>query len=173
MRFAIRRADVADVTGLVALEGLFPGDRLNEREFRHLLTAAHAEVWIAADGGLLLGNAAVLYRRKESSARLYSLVVAPTARRHGIARALIQTAESAATARAVQRMRLEVRRENSGAIHLYHKLGYRLVGMLPRFYEDGQDALRFEHLLPLNRSQPGLGIGLRELPVAAQRRTLP
>lgn len=157
MTFAIRRADLGDLAALLALERNFPGDRLTRYGLRHLLTRAHADIWVAAHGDALLGNAVVLYRRNTTSARLYSLVVAPAARGRGIAHALVRTAESVAAARAVQRVYLEVRRDNAAALRLYQKLGYRLVAQLPRYYDDGQEALRFERLLPPNRSRAAHG----------------
>lgn len=155
MSLHIRRAGRADLAALVMLERSFPGDRLTRRGFRHLLTRAHADVWVAADGAELLGNAVVLYRTHTTSARLYSLVVAPVARGRGIARALVQAAEAAATARRVRRMFLEVRCDNAAAIRLYQKLGYRLMGQLPGFYEDGADGWRLENLLPIDGAPAG------------------
>ncbi len=153
MNFEIRRAAFRDLTALLALEASFPGDRLSRRGFRHLLRRANGDVWVAVDRDGLLGNAVVLYRRNAKSARLYSLVVAAAARGRGIARALLETAELAAAARRAQRLYLEVRCDNDAAIRLYQKLGYRLLGRLPRFYEDGQDALRFERRLDANGPQ--------------------
>jgi ribosomal protein S18 acetylase RimI-like enzyme len=152
MDFTIRRAAAKDLSALLALEQLFPGDRLNRQNFRYLLTRAHADIWVAADVTALLGVAVVLYRRNAESARLYSLVVAENARRQGVARNLVQVAERGAAARALQYMHLEVRCDNAHAIRLYQKLGYRLLGRLSHFYEDGEDALRLERMLPLNGS---------------------
>lgn len=147
MRFTIRRAEIGDLPALLALESLFPGDRLRRRHFRYLLTRAQADVWVATDGSTVLGNAVALYRRRARRARLYSLVVTPDARRYGVAGALLRAVENAAAARAVQSVHLEVRCDNGAAIGLYRKLGYVEVGRLPRFYEDGQDALCFERRL--------------------------
>ncbi len=41
-------------------------------------------------------------------------------------------------------MRLEVREDNTGAIALYRRLGYRQFGTYRDYYEDHGDALRFE-----------------------------
>jgi [ribosomal protein S18]-alanine N-acetyltransferase len=152
MHFTIRRAAATDLPALLALEQLFPGDRLDRRGFRYLLTRAHADLWVAAGEGMLLGNAVVLYRRNAPSARLYSLVVAPGARRQGVAHRLVRALERAAAERGVHRIHLEVRCDNTAAMRLYQKLGYQLSGRLPCFYEDGQDALRFERALPRDGS---------------------
>ena len=152
MNSTIRRAGLADLAALIALERCFPGDRLSARSFRHLLTHARADVWVAADASELLGNAVVLYRRHSTRGRLYSLVVAPSARGRGIARALVEAAETAAAAAGARHLYLEVRCDNAAAIGLYRKLGYHPVARLPRYYEDGQDAIRLERPLALNGS---------------------
>jgi len=41
-------------------------------------------------------------------------------------------------------MRLEVNPNNSVAIHLYEKYGYKKIGVLKNYYEDKADALRYE-----------------------------
>ncbi|HEX7044567.1 MAG TPA: GNAT family N-acetyltransferase [Burkholderiales bacterium] len=137
----------ADLPALVALEREFPGDRLTRRSLRHLLTRGHADVWVAAGGDGLLGDAVVLYRRGSCCARLYSLVVAPAARGRGIAQALMRTAEAGTAARGVETLRLEVRCDNRAALALYAKLGYGCIERLPRYYEDGVDGLRLQRHL--------------------------
>jgi hypothetical protein len=39
-------------------------------------------------------------------------------------------------------------RAHRGGTRLYDRRGYRRFGLLPSYYEDGQDALRFEKRLP-------------------------
>jgi [ribosomal protein S18]-alanine N-acetyltransferase len=144
MPLTIRRASIADLYALLALENSFSGDQLRREHFRHLLTRARADVWLRVVADELLGNAIVLYRAGSRRARLYSLVVAPSARGRGIARSLMETAKQAAAARGCRTMTLEVRCDNVPAINLYRKLGYRFIERLPRYYEDGQDGFRLE-----------------------------
>ena len=60
------------------------------------------------------------------------------------AEALMRAGEEPVRGRACAHLRLEVRRDNEPAIRLYRKLGYRLFGTIPHYYEDDQEALRFE-----------------------------
>lgn len=142
-----RRARRPDLDGLVALEALFPGDRVSRRSFARLLRAASAEIWVCSREVCLLGNAVVLYRAHSRSARLYSLVVDPTVRGQGIATALLAAVESAAAHRGCTQLHLEVRRNNAAALALYTKRSYRVVRSIADYYEDGQAALRLEHSL--------------------------
>lgn len=150
MTFTIRRAAAADLPALTMLEQSFPGDRLSRSNFRHLLTRARADIWVCVAAGTPVGNAIVLFKKNSRRARLYSLVVAPSERGRGIARALAQTAEIAAADRGCNCMHLEVREDNAVATRLYAKLGYRFAHRVEGFYDDGHDALRLERTLARN-----------------------
>ena len=80
-------------------------------------------------------------RRSEGLGWITTLAVLPAFRRHGIASSLLGACEGAID---LPRIRLCVRRDNEGAILLYHKYGYSQVGVWPRYYQDGQDALVLE-----------------------------
>lgn len=69
-----------------------------------------------------------------------SLAVLPHARRRGIGEALLSRAVEAIRKRGVGEVYLEVRVSNTPAINLYHKLGFRIVRRVPRYYADGEDA---------------------------------
>ncbi len=148
---AYRRATLRDLDALLALERDFPGDRLSRRGFRHLLTNANAEVYVGVANDRVIGNAVVLYRNGAKCARLYSIVVASSARGCGVATALIRAVEAAARRRGAERVCLEVRTDNAAAIRLYEKLGYRATRRIKRYYDDGQDALRFEGVVHASR----------------------
>jgi [ribosomal protein S18]-alanine N-acetyltransferase len=147
MTVSIRRATLADVEALVALERDFPSDRLSRRNFCHLLTRANADVHVCLHARHVIGNAVVLYRRGGHAARLYSIVVSPAARGRGAASALLRAAETGARRRHCERVTLEVRPGNNAAIRLYEKFGYAMTRRIAGFYQDGRDALRFERTL--------------------------
>lgn len=81
MSWRLRRAAVADLPALVALERqAFAGDRFSARQFRYLLTRARSTFLVAAADGPLLGYAVALYRAGATRARLYGIAVAAAAR---------------------------------------------------------------------------------------------
>lgn len=144
----VRRAEIADLPELEALEANFPSDRLGRRQFRHLLTRAHAEAWAAEDeGGRVVGDAIVLYRRGFDAARLHSLVVAPEWRGRGVGSALLDVVEKGALERGCVSVRLEVREDNVPAHALYRARGYERVGRTSDYYGDGSAALRMRKRL--------------------------
>ena len=140
----IRRALLEDARQLFSWEAQFPSDRLSLRSIRRLIHSPTAAVWVADRDSALLGNLILLMRRRGLSARIYSLFVAPEARRSGIAEQLLQHAEAYARAAGRKRMVLEVRADAAPAQRLYAAAGYRTLRALNAYYDDGADGLRLE-----------------------------
>lgn len=83
-----------------------------------------------------------------------NVATAPEDRRRGVGRALMEAAAALGRSRACRLATLEVRRSNEPAIALYRALGYRQVGLRPRYYaEENEDAL----LMTLDLAGPGGG----------------
>src|SRR6266566_4157003 len=135
--YRLRRARLADVPRLAALETQFPTDRLSHANLHHLLTRARADVLVIDAVGLPVADAVVLYRKNSSAARLYSLVVDPRHRGRGLGKRLLDAAEAAARRRGRRTMSLEVRPRNRDAHKLYQRCGYARSVTIEDFYEDG------------------------------------
>lgn len=148
MPAAIRPARATDINALAAMEdAVFEGDRLSRRSFRRLIGRDSAVLLVAGAGGSLTGYSLVLFRVRNTVARLYSIATAPTTERSGTGRLLLDAAENAARQRGCTLMRLEVRQDNARALRLYEQNGYRRIGTKPGYYEDGATALRYEKRL--------------------------
>lgn len=144
----LRRGTKSDLDPLVALEErCFAGDRLNRRNFNYMLTKAHGQLWVAEQEGSLLGYVLILFHRGTSLARLYSIAVDVAAQGKGLADQLMELAENSSKQSGCVYMRLEVREDNSRAIRLYERRGYRYFGRIEEYYEDGCAALRYEKAL--------------------------
>ena len=160
----IRAAELTDLDALVAIENLcFETDRLSRRSFRHLLTRGRAATLVAERGGAVAGYVLVLFSHGTLHARIYSLAVDPAARGQGLGRDLVLAAEDAAKDQECSEIRLEVRKDNEGAIGLYESLGYRRFGVLTDYYEDHEDAVRCRKSLA-----PQLGLDMVRVPYYAQ-----
>ncbi|MFH1502532.1 MAG: N-acetyltransferase [Candidatus Eisenbacteria bacterium] len=144
----VRRATLADIDQLLDLEDAsFRGDRIARRNFRHLLTKAHAVTFVDASGAAVAGYISVLFNRSSTVARVYSVAVAPEARGTGVGRRLVGAAEEAAAAAGCRKVRLEIREDNAASISLFTKLGYSRFTTVEDYYEDHAPALRFEKRL--------------------------
>lgn len=140
---SVRPAVRQDLDDLVALERLFPTDRIERSSFARLITRQSAAVLVAvSETGAVIGDAIALFRRGFKSARLYSMVVAPDWRGRGVAAALLGAVEAAALERGFETVRLEVREDNAAAIHRYESSGYAVTGSKPNYYSDDSPALQ-------------------------------
>lgn len=95
---------------------------------------------VAVDGDTLAGYVGAQTAGGESD--IMNVAVAPEYRRQGIARRLMSEMERALQKREPEAISLEVRVSNHPAIALYESLGYRQVGLRPRYYyRPTEDAL--------------------------------
>lgn len=139
----LRPARAADLAALVALEqAVFSGDRMAARQFRHHLDSPSGDLVVATGNGGLLGYALLLRRRGSRIGRIYSIAVSAQARGSGLGRALLEHLEGLAHAHGLTEIRLEVRKDNAGAITLYQRAGYEIFSERAAYYEDGVDAWR-------------------------------
>jgi ribosomal protein S18 acetylase RimI-like enzyme len=144
----VRVATLEDLEPLAAMEErCFETDRISRRQFRYMLTRANAATFVCTRRGALLGYVLILFSHGTSMARLYSIAVAQEARRLGVGRILVETAEHAARENDRAYLRLEVRKDNPASIALFHSLGYKQFGEYADYYEDHADALRLEKSL--------------------------
>lgn len=75
------------------------------------------------------------------AAELVSIAVAPGHRASGVGRALLRHMLTRLRGRRVRTLSLMVRLSNDDAIRLYHRLGFRSIATIPRYYEDRSDGL--------------------------------
>ena len=150
----VRAARPSDAGELGRIEqAAFSGDRMSIRSLRALITSQSARMLVAEAADGLAGYALVLMRRGSRAARLYSLAVLPEAAGRGIGSRLLYAAEAAATAAGAGTLRLEVRDDNTAAIALYERSGYRRIGGRENYYADGMAARRYARsLMPHNEA---------------------
>ncbi len=82
----------------------------------------------------------LLARVAADEAEILTLVVAPEARRRGVARALLAHAMAAAHAFGARTLLLEVAESNSAARGLYDSCGFAEVARRPAYYEEARGA---------------------------------
>lgn len=138
----LRSASLADLDDLMAMEQLFPSDRVSRAGWRRFINSPRAYTPVAVDATGLLANLIMLMRTNSRAARIYSIVVTPLARGRGIGEQLLSAAEREAMQRGCDSIYLEVRAENTAARALYFKRGYLPLRQLQGYYDDGADGLR-------------------------------
>ncbi|SEL91961.1 GNAT family N-acetyltransferase [Halomonas daqiaonensis] len=144
MTVTLRQALGHDLDALYRLEQVaFSGDRFSRRQLWHLLNRANALTLVAERDAedlspmRLLGYGTLLFRRGTRRARLYSFCVHPEARGTGLGRRLLEALEAEAREHDAEVLGLEVRVDNSVALELYRRMGFRPERWLSDYYEDG------------------------------------
>lgn len=104
---------------------------------------AHADslLWTARREGAPRPEGYAAFRLGLDEAELLRVAVAPECRRAGIGRALVAAGLAHLAALGLDSCHLEVRAGNDPALALYAGLGFLRVGLRPRYYRDGTDAL--------------------------------
>ncbi len=133
--------DAADAPEAARLEAAAFADGWGEASLAEGLKTAGVEGLFAhsLDNGRACGYA--LWRGAGGEAEILTIGVAPTARRRGAARALVEAIADRAAAAGAAALFLEAAATNAAAVALYVSTGFEPVGRRPAYYRDGDDAL--------------------------------
>lgn len=116
-------------------ETCFPGDPWSADSIASLFGNDTTFGFLDPRGGLVLARAIA------GEAEILTLGVAPSLRRAGIGRLLLDVALGEAVRRGARTVFLEVDAGNSAAIALYRAAGFREAGCRRDYYGAGRDAL--------------------------------
>ena len=145
-QFTIEPATWRDVSALRSLEQVcFPLDAWPLWDLIGVLTLPNVVRLKAVSGEHMVGFIAGDLRPSEKMAWIAIIGVLPEYRGQGIGAALLEACEKQLNQ---PRVRLNVRMSNQTAIRLYQRRQYYQVGIWPRYYHDGEDALILEKQLP-------------------------
>jgi ribosomal protein S18 acetylase RimI-like enzyme len=134
---------------------------ISHRQFRYLLRAPSANIYVLRQGSLAPAGApasargpggegdvaadAIVLRRRDRrgvTARLYSLAVSPEHRGKGLGRTLLCHCLDVLRGEHVEVVALEVAADNVPAIALYESLGFLKTRRLTDYYGPGEDGWR-------------------------------
>ena len=112
--------------------------------------------WFLPEGAARQWMAFALFRQVLDEATLLNIVPHPAWRRRGLARRLLEYGLSMLTEQGAEKVFLEVRVGNSGAIALYHDMGFVDCG-LRRGYYPASNGER-EDALVMHRARPSAAV---------------
>ena len=140
--FTIEQASWRDLNGMRSLEKIcFPVDAWPLFDLIGVLTFSNIIRLKAVADGRMVGFIAGDIRHSENMAWIATIGVLPEYRRRGIGAALLKACEERLD---VPKIRLCVRSNNHEAIPLYERFGYQQIGIWPKYYHDGEDAVIME-----------------------------
>ncbi|WP_310964990.1 GNAT family N-acetyltransferase [Nocardioides terrisoli] len=140
---AVRAATPADGDAVVGLEDgclgadAWPRGLVEEGLAGTLPTVRYLVADDAVDG--VVGHAVVSVAG--DIAELQRIAVAPSWRRRGVATSLLAAVQDAGRGGGADRLLLEVRAENAGALGFYARSGFVEIDRRPRYYRDGSTAV--------------------------------
>lgn len=132
----MRRKDIPEV---MVIERLCFVDPWEQSAFERETTNTFSRSLLARDAdGRLVGY--TIWWVAGPEYHVLNVAVHPAARRGGLGRKMMDKVLDDARRDHAEFVALEVRRSNAAAKGLYTQLGFRTVGMRPRYYRDGEDA---------------------------------
>lgn len=137
--FQIRVLESKDAAFILELGASAFGEFSRDAARSTLWMAEHHPTWIATRSDERIGFA-ILRVAGKGRAELLAIAVAERERGHGVGRALIERAESAARVRGAPGITLHTADANVAAVDLFRKRGYYVFRHLSRYYRDVYDA---------------------------------
>ena len=135
-------ADLCDATDAAIVDGNGfgwlrpPQRRVLEGYWRGVLVVPGRDLFVARLDGTIAGSAQLIRPTPNQEARAFAATlsthfVAPWARGHGLAQALVQSVEETARAEGFEVLNLDVRETQKAAIQLYRARGFEHWGSQP------------------------------------------
>lgn len=135
-----RRMRAEDVPFISRLEEETFSIPWSAASFLQMIEKEDTAYFVAEEEGQILGGCGLLLIAGEGN--ITNVVVAPGARRRGVATGLLTYLMSEGDRAGLTAYTLEVRVSNAAAVGLYEKLGFVSEGIRPHFYEKPtEDAL--------------------------------
>jgi ribosomal protein S18 acetylase RimI-like enzyme len=142
--------DLCDATDAAIVDGngfgwLHPQPREQmQRYWKGVLLVPERELWVGRLDGTIAASAQLQKPSRNNEAQAHSAqltthFVAPWARGHGLAAALLHATEEHAKACGLTHLRLDVRATQARAIEVYEANGYTRWGELPSYAKVGND----------------------------------
>jgi len=119
-------------------ESYEPEIAYSRRTMRAFLRLPGAECLVAEENGEIEGF--ILTDRDGPAGHVITLDVAPAARRRKIGTALVEAAHASLARHGVREVDLETATTSEAAVAFWKKHGYRECGVLPNYYQNGEDA---------------------------------
>lgn len=134
-----RRALAADAAALAVLEDAFPTGRWSESAWAQEIASPRGLVLVESDAAGPRGVIALSVAA--DTVDLNRVIVAPHARRSGLARRLVLAGLTWAGEVGASQVMLEVEADNAAARALYDQIGFVALATRANYYGPGRDAL--------------------------------
>ena len=128
-----RKGTEIDIKYIAELEEKIFSDAWTEKSVQDTFEQKQAFITVAEDEGEIVGYCIVYYVMDE--AEIARVATCETVRRKGIGKGLLQYTCDCCREKQIERLMLDVRESNEGAIAFYKKHGFQTDGIRKHFYE--------------------------------------
>ena len=128
-----RKGTEEDIRNIAELEAKTFSDAWTEKGVRETFGQKQAFITVAEDGGELIGYCIIYYVMEE--AEIARIATNEAMRRTGVGKALLTYTCECCKEKQIERLLLDVRESNEGAIAFYKNYGFQTDGMRKCFYE--------------------------------------
>ncbi|MGP3667480.1 MAG: ribosomal protein S18-alanine N-acetyltransferase [Candidatus Bathyarchaeota archaeon] len=136
----VRSACLEDLPSLGCIEKLSFSSPYPLSLLRTLITLKSGEFLVAVLNGDIAGYVTSIFKNP-FSAIIVSIAVHPKYRQKHVGSMLLKTLLEKLKSKGFLEVELEVAENNIVARRLYEKLGFKFSGRIPRYYENGEDAI--------------------------------
>jgi ribosomal-protein-alanine N-acetyltransferase len=144
-RITVRRVRASDLPRILEIErASFGKDAYDRNLFAEYIHNCGDLFLVAVRGTSVCGYSIACLEVSTLPAELVSVAVAPRARKHGAASALIAGTIRRLRRRGAGRLNLVVKVTNRPAIAFYRKFGFRRLRRINGYYEDGADGIAMQ-----------------------------
>jgi len=141
----IREAKEDDLTDIFRIEVECFGKHAYPLRLLRMLLILHGDLFLVAEEeGRLIGY--VVAAEVKGRGHILSIAVDPPNQRRGVGSRLFEEVMRRLRDRGFRRFKLEVRVDNYAARRFYEKHGFKAVGFIKSYYDDGASALVYEKI---------------------------
>ena len=145
-----RQASSGDLDEVMKIENsCFGTDAFSRQQIAYLMTHSKGIFLIAEHEGQIAGYLSFIISRRHNTGRIYSIAVASEHRGLGIAGIFMDRTIALSDEKDLRAVFLEVRTDNTAAIHLYKKKGFTIRSVKHNYYHDGASA--YKMMLPVQK----------------------
>ena len=134
----IRKIELNDLSRIIDLERkcFSKKNAYNTKQLRYLIVNANSNCLAEIANNIIRGFIIVTYKNGSGIAGIETLNVDPLYRGMGIGKKLLIFSEEEMYFRLIRKIRLEVSINNTPAINLYEKSGFRKISILKNYYKN-------------------------------------
>lgn len=135
------------LTAIIDLDHVcFPNEAWSEKVWNERENSTFSHILSLSEENIVVG--VIVFTHISDESEILKIFVSPSYRGKGVAKRLIQMMEAYLEKTPVKHCFLEVRCNNTAAVHLYQNLGYTKVGLRKNYYRNPVcDALLFRKSL--------------------------